>query len=114
MRSPYGKYDKRFDDLSTVLQAEHTSAPLLIESSPSEMLWSLEFYTKLKRIGKPVQLVIYPDEGHIYSQPVHRIASMQRNLDWFRFWLQSYEDGQPEKQEQYRLWRSLAESARHE
>src|SRR5580704_196873 len=112
--SPYRKYDKRFDDLSTVLQAEHTSAPLLIESSPSEMLWSLEFYTKLKRIGKPVQLVIYPDEGHIYSQPVHRIASMQRNLDWFRFWLQSYEDGQPEKQEQYRLWRSLAESAKHE
>jgi dipeptidyl aminopeptidase/acylaminoacyl peptidase len=112
--SPYGKYDKRFDDLSPVLRAEHASTALLIESSPSEMLWSLEFYTKLKRMGKPVELVIYPDEGHIYSQPVHRLASMQRNLDWFRFWLQSYEDPQPEKQEQYRLWRSLDAPVRRE
>ena len=112
--SPYGKYDRGFDDLSPVLWAEHSSTPLLIESSPSEMLWSLEFYTKLKRMGKPVELVIYPDEGHIYSQPVHRLASMQRNRDWFRFWLQSYEDPQPGKQEQYRVWRSLEAPVRRE
>jgi len=107
--SPYGNYDKRFDDLSTVKQAERVTTPLLIESSPGEMLGSLEFYTKLKRLDKPVQMVIYPDEGHIYSQPVHRIASMQRNLDWFRFWLQSYEDPAPDKREQYSQWEMLRE-----
>jgi len=108
--SPYSKYDTRFDDLSTVKQAERVSTPLLIESSPSEMLGSLEFYTKLRRLGKPVQMVIYPDEGHIYSQPLHRIASMQRNVDWFRFWLQSYEDPSPEKHEQYEQWKVLKAS----
>ncbi len=109
--SPYGNYDKRFDDLSTVKQAERVTTPLLIESSPSEMLGSLEFYTKLKRLGKPVQMVIYPDEGHIYSQPDHRIASMQRNLDWFRFWLQDYRDPAPEKQEQYSQWQALKQNS---
>jgi dipeptidyl aminopeptidase/acylaminoacyl peptidase len=110
--SPYGNYDKRFDDLSTVKQAEGVTTPLLIESSPGEMLGSLEFYSKLKRLGKPVQMVIYPDEGHIYSQPVHRIASMQRNLDWFRFWLQSFEDPSPDKREQYSQWEMLREDMR--
>ncbi len=111
--SPYGNYDKRFDDLSTVKRAEDVTTPLLIETNTSEMLGSLEFYTKLKRLGKPVQMVIYPDEGHIYSQPQHRIASMQRNLDWFRFWLQGYEDPAPEKREQYSQWGSLKEDLKN-
>ncbi len=110
--SPYGKYDKGFDDLSTVNRAADMTTPLLIESNPSEMLIGLEFYTKLKRLGKPVQMVIYPDEGHIYSQPVHRIASMQRNLDWFRFWLQGYEDPSAEKREQYSQWQALKEASK--
>jgi dipeptidyl aminopeptidase/acylaminoacyl peptidase len=110
--SPYADYDKRFDDLSTVKRAEQVTTPLLIESSPSEMLGSLEFYTKLKRLGKPVQMVIYPDEGHIYSQPAHRIASMQRNLDWFRFWLQDYEDSAADKRDQYSQWQALKEDSR--
>src|SRR5579862_2636079 len=110
--SPYGNYDKRFDDLAPVHLAEGVTTPLLIESNPSEMLGSLEFYTKLKRLGKPVQMVIYPDEGHIYSQPVHRIASMQRNLDWFRFWLQGYEDPAADKHEQYSQWQALKEESK--
>jgi dipeptidyl aminopeptidase/acylaminoacyl peptidase len=109
--SPYGGYNKGFDDLSTAAQARHVSAPLLIESSPQEMLLSLEFYTALRRGGKPVELVIYPDEGHIYEQPKHRLASMQRNLDWFLYWLQGREDSQPEKQEQYRRWKAMAKNS---
>ena len=106
--SPYGSYDKRYDDLSTALRAHKVTTPLLIESSPGEMLFSLEFYTALRRQNKPVDFVIYPDEGHIYSQPAHRIASMQSNLDWFLFWLQGKEDPQPDKQDQYRRWKALA------
>jgi hypothetical protein len=34
---------------------------------------------------------------------------MLRNLDWFRFWLQDYEDAVPEKEGQYARWRKLRE-----
>jgi dipeptidyl aminopeptidase/acylaminoacyl peptidase len=105
--SPYGEYDKRFDDLSTVRQAQRVSAPLLIESAAQEMLFSLEFYTALRRLGKPVELVIYPDEGHIYSQPKHRLASMERNLDWFSFWLLGRTDPDPGKHDQYARWTAM-------
>lgn len=105
--SPYGEYDKRFDDLSTVRQAHRVSAPLLIESAAQEMLHSLEFYTALRRLDKPVELIIYPDEGHIYSQPKHRLASMERNLDWFSFWLLGRTDPDPGKREQYGRWAGM-------
>ena len=105
--SPYGEYDKRFDDLSTVRQAHRVSAPLLIESAAQEMLHSLEFYTALRRLDKPVELIIYPDEGHIYSQPKHRLASMERNLDWFSFWLLGRTDPDPGKREQYARWTAM-------
>jgi hypothetical protein len=37
----------------------------------------------------------------------HRDAAYRRNLDWFRFWLQDYEDAAPEKREQYERWQGL-------
>jgi acetyl esterase/lipase len=83
------------------------SAPLLIEAAAQEALYSLEFYTALRRLGKPVELVIYPDEGHIYSQPKHRLASMQRNLDWFAFWLLGRVDPDVAKREQYARWEAM-------
>jgi len=109
--SPYGDYDKRFDDLSSALHANRASSPLLIETPTEEMLFSLEFYSALRRLGKPVELVVYPDEGHIYSQPKHRLASMERNLDWFSFWLQGKEDRDPGKQDQYQRWRTMSASS---
>jgi dipeptidyl aminopeptidase/acylaminoacyl peptidase len=105
--SPYGQYDRRFDDLSTARQAQRVSAPLLIECAAQEMLFSLEFYAKLRRLGKPVELVVYPDEGHIYSQPKHRLASMERNLDWFSYWLLGRADPDPGKRQQYIRWAAM-------
>jgi hypothetical protein len=37
------------------------------------------------------------------------MGSQDGNVDWFRFWLQDYEDQNPAKQEQYRRWRALRE-----
>jgi acetyl esterase/lipase len=64
----------------------------------------------LRRLGKPVEQFIYPGAPHVFDSPSQRMASMQRNLDWFRFWLQDYEDPDPHKAEQYRRWRALRES----
>jgi hypothetical protein len=35
---------------------------------------------------------------------VARIASLQRNVDWFRFWLQDYRRPNPEDPDQYARW----------
>ncbi|HET9445548.1 MAG TPA: hypothetical protein VFO35_04770, partial [Steroidobacteraceae bacterium] len=37
----------------------------------------------------------------------HRLAVYNRNVDWFRFWLQDIEDPEPGKAEQYERWRKL-------
>ncbi len=34
-------------------------------------------------------------------------ASQGGSVDWFRFWLQDYEDPDPAKKEQYVRWREL-------
>jgi hypothetical protein len=44
---------------------------------------------------------------HLKWQPAHRLAIYNRNLDWFRFWLQDIEDPDPAKAAQYAHWRVL-------
>jgi hypothetical protein len=36
-----------------------------------------------------------------------RLVAQTGNVDWFRFWLQGYEDPDPTKQSQYARWRGL-------
>jgi hypothetical protein len=36
-----------------------------------------------------------------------RMASQGGSVDWFRFWLQGYEDPDPAKAGQYKRWREL-------
>lgn len=104
---PYGATYKNYERLSPALNVANMQIPLLREYGPVIGFQSLEFYAAAKRYGKQVEQYIYPDEPHIFSQPVHRIASMQRNLDWFNFWLQGKEDADPAKTEQYKRWREL-------
>jgi len=40
------------------------------------------------------------------------LESSQRNLDWFRFWLQGYEDPDPDKHQQYVRWHAMKGAAR--
>ena len=104
---PDGGSAQRWRELSPALNALKVNAPLLIQAADSEYLGGLQFYTALKENGKPVELVIYPDEGHIKQQPKHRYYVYERNLDWFKFWLQGKEDADPEKKEQYARWNAM-------
>jgi dipeptidyl aminopeptidase/acylaminoacyl peptidase len=67
----------------------------------------LEFLVALNRCGKAVELYRYPKGTHPLDTPWERQASLQRNIDWFRFWLQGYERPQPEDPEQYKRWRAM-------
>lgn len=57
--------------------------------------------------GVPYDAYVFPDETHIKWQPAHLYHIMQRNLEWFRFWLQDHEDPAAGKEEQYARWRDL-------
>ena len=54
-------------------------------------------------------IYVFPDEPHIKFQPRHKLTAYERNLDWFRFWLQGYEDPDALKAAQYRSWRRMKE-----
>ena len=44
-----------------------------------------------------MDLIIYPNEVHHIDQPKHRYEMYERNVDWFRFSLESEEDHEPAK-----------------
>jgi hypothetical protein len=46
-------------------------------------------------------------DEHVLTNPAVRMASQGGSVDWFRFWLQNYEDPDPAKAEQYARWRGL-------
>jgi hypothetical protein len=71
---------------------------------PDNLAVKEELFVGLNELNKPVELYYYPNEQHQVDHPVARIASLQRNVDWFRFWLQDYRRPAPEDPEQYARW----------
>jgi len=110
---PFGETYKNYQQLAPALNAHRVKAPLLREYGPDVGVQSMELYMALRRLRKPVEQIIYPGAPHVFSLPSHRKASMERNLDWFRFWLQEYEDPAPRKKPQYERWRKLQQQ-RHD
>jgi hypothetical protein len=82
--------------------------PLRIEAiGPMSVLGEWEIYSSLEQQHKPVDLIYIPRGQHILQKPLDRMASQQGSVDWFRFWLQGWEDPNPAKSEQYERWRQL-------
>jgi dipeptidyl aminopeptidase/acylaminoacyl peptidase len=93
--------------MSIIGNAAHIEVPLLIQIPDREYLGAVESVTALKEQGRPVEMYVYPDEYHIKWQPAHRLASYERSLDWFSFWLRNVEDPGSGKADQYRRWSEL-------
>jgi dipeptidyl aminopeptidase/acylaminoacyl peptidase len=66
-----------------------------------------EWFVGFRRLGKPVEMIIMPDAGHEVTRPQDRMTSQGGAVDWFAFWLNSEEDPDPAKAEQYKRWREL-------
>ncbi|HEX6495837.1 MAG TPA: prolyl oligopeptidase family serine peptidase [Acidobacteriaceae bacterium] len=41
----------------------------------------------MKAEGVPTELVVYPNEGHGFRTPEHRIDVLERALNWFNQYL---------------------------
>ena len=119
---PYGKTLNNWLNWSLAFNADKVRAPLMIESmghgAPEDLAMTLptslalmnEYFVALKRQGKAAEMYYYPDAQHSPDHPLERLASLRRNLAWFRFWLEGYEGAAPEHDpEQYMRWRKLRE-----
>lgn len=118
---PYGDTLTNWLKYSVSFNLDKIRTPLLMEemgygtrydnpnAPPISLAQSFEVFAGLNRLHKPVELYYYPSEAHEPDHPQARLATLQRNVDWYRFWLQGYERPNPEDPDQYLRWRKLRE-----
>jgi len=90
--------------------ADTVRTPLLIQAiGPASLLGEWEWFARLTRINRSVDLIYIPHGTHLLEKPWERMLSEQSSVDWFCFWLQREEDSDPARTEQYKRWRELRE-----
>jgi dipeptidyl aminopeptidase/acylaminoacyl peptidase len=116
---PYGDTLKNWMKYSVSFNLQNFHTPVLMESNGSGVVpdrttvpWAIastaEVFTGLTRLNKPVEMYFYPDEQHQPDHPQARLASEQRNVDWYRFWLLGAErKNHPEDPDLYNRWNHL-------
>lgn len=88
---------------------DKVEAPILFHFADFELQRYARQVRDIADAGLPFEAYSFPGEYHFKVQPAHRMAIYNRNLDWFRFWLEDREDSDPAKAEQYARWRKLRE-----
>jgi dipeptidyl aminopeptidase/acylaminoacyl peptidase len=75
---------------SPLTYVKNVTTPVLILHSENDLRCPItqgeEFFVALKKLGKEVEFVRFPDESHNLSrsgQPVHRIERLERLTGWF-------------------------------
>lgn len=117
---PFGQTLENWKRFSISFSFEKVRTPLLMEimgygtksdpySIPLTLAAGFEVFSSLSSLQKPVELYFYPNEQHQPDSPRARLASLQRNVDWYRFWLQGYERPNQEDPDQYKRWEHLRE-----
>lgn len=80
----------------------------LVSGGPTRLLqWLWEPYEELRYLHKPVDFIMLNTDEHVLTNPQARMVSQGGSVDWFRFWLQDYEDPAPAKSDQYERWQKL-------
>ncbi|HLH85837.1 MAG TPA: S9 family peptidase [Thermoplasmataceae archaeon] len=82
-----------FSKFSPLNYAERVSTPLLIMQGEIDPCvppgQSLEFYRILKERGKSVRLLMFPREGHGFTERAHIIQQQNETIEWFRKFMTS-------------------------
>lgn len=99
-RSP----DFNMNKLTTPLQVVANGRCTILE------MW--EPYATLRLQHKPVDLIVLRNSTHVLTGPAERSVSQGGTVDWFRFWLQGYEDPNSAKAAQYTRWREMLNQMR--
>lgn len=94
---------ERWRQISPSFDIKKVGVPVLMQMSEQEYRSSLDYAVPMIRTYQ-ADAYVFPHEPHQKFQPRHKLAVYERNLDWFRFWLQGFEDEDPRKAEQYKRW----------
>ena len=95
-------------DKSPSMSTSSITAPVLVSvTDPMHLLSLWDFYAALRYQGKAVELHYIRSGKHNIVKPLHRIAHQEMIVDWFDFWLNGHEDGDPSKVDQYISWREM-------
>ncbi|ADV84377.1 prolyl oligopeptidase family serine peptidase [Terriglobus saanensis] len=117
--APYGDTLKNWLEYSISFNIPKIHTPLLMEAMgygkhyedkgnpPVNLAARFELFTGLSHLHKPVELYYYPLEFHQPDDPLARLGSLERNLDWYTFWLKDYERPNAEDADQYKRWEHL-------
>jgi dipeptidyl aminopeptidase/acylaminoacyl peptidase len=80
---------------SPLFQAKGVRTPTLIQHGDADIRVPLsqgrELYNALKRQGVPVELVLYPRQGHLVEEPRLLMDVRRRAVEWFDRWLRDKE-----------------------
>lgn len=93
---------------SLAANAKRVRTPLLLQLTDDEFRFGLETFETLKAQHDPVEMYVFAHEYHQKWRPAHRLATYERAIDWFDFWLNGLSDPDPSKRTQYERWRALA------
>lgn len=108
---PFGKGLQQWLMNSPDFNIDKVTVPVfMISGGPSRLLqWLWEPFAELRFLHRPVDFIMLETDEHVVTNPEARIVSQGGAVDWFRFWLQDYEDPAPGKSKQYQRWRHLRE-----
>src|SRR5205823_5585694 len=105
---PYGEGLKSWAQRSPGFNIEKVHTPLrIVAENPNSTLGEWEWFAALKRLNKPVEMVMMHDGDHILQRPWERMVSQGGNVDWFVFWLSGQQDPDSAKTDQYARWRAM-------
>jgi hypothetical protein len=98
----------RIDSIRTPLQLIVTGYNGSVGGS---ILWTgWEVFSRLRYLELPAELYVAPEierGTHAPQNPHQLLAIQNRALDWWRFWLQDYEDSARTQNSQYMQWRKM-------
>ncbi len=81
----------RHDQVSPISYAAKVTTPVLILHGENDtnvpVGQALYFHRALSQVGTEHELVIYPREGHSFTERAHQIDVLERTRAWFTRWL---------------------------
>jgi len=92
--------------LSVSFRSKEFAGPLLQLFSKGNGFAGLELHSLLRDAGIPADFIFFPHESHVFWDPEHRAAAMQRSLDWFDYWMRGQRN--PDETDQYVRWDAMA------
>jgi dipeptidyl aminopeptidase/acylaminoacyl peptidase len=109
--SPYGETHGQWRKEAPGFNLDKVDAPIrIMEHGRSGILQQWEWFSGLKRLHRPVDMVVLPNSGygeHLLKKPREQIIDQQGTVDWFCFWLEGEQNADPDKAVQYMRWKGL-------